>query len=78
MAGRPRAGAGQTADGGRRRLWISLVLLYVSAGFLLTFTLHPEWIIPVPGHTGFLDALINPRIYISALFWPFWLVAGLF
>jgi len=78
MAGRAEAGMQQTSGERRRRLWFSLVLLYISAGFLLTFTLHPEWIIPVPGHTDFLDALVNPRIYISALFWPFWLVAGLF
>ena len=68
----------QPESGSRRRIWVSLVVLYISAGFLLTFTLRTQWIMPVPGHTDFLDALLNPRIYLSALFWPFWLLWSLF
>lgn len=68
----------QTEGGSRLRIWISLLVLYLSVGFLLTFTMRPEWIMPVPGHTDFLDALFNPRIYLSALFWPFWLISSLF
>lgn len=62
----------------RRRLWISLLVLYLSTGFLLTFTMRWQWIMPSPGTSDFLDAIVNPRIYLSALFWPFWLIWSLF
>jgi hypothetical protein len=79
MSGQPEPWNGAESGGGsRRRIWVSLVVLYISAGFLLTFTMRPQWIMPDPGHTDFLDAMINPRIYLSALFWPFWLISSLF
>jgi len=77
----PGTGHGPEArenSGSRRRFWFSLTLLYLSIGFLLTFTLRWEWIMPAPGVTDFLDALLNPRIYLSALSWPFWLISSFF
>lgn len=68
----------QTESGSRLRIWISLLVLYISVGFILTFTMRPQWILPNPGRTDFLDALFDSRIYLSALFWPFWLVSSLF
>ena len=77
----PGTGHGPNApkeSGSRLRLWTSLLLLYLSMGFLLTFTLRWQWIMPVPGVTDFLDALLNPWIYLSALSWPFWLLWSFF
>jgi len=68
----------QTVQKKRRRIWIPLLLVYLSLGFLLTFTMRWQWIMPNPGFSDFLDALFNPRIYLSALFWPFWLIQSLF
>lgn len=62
----------------RRRLSISLLFFYISTGFLLTFTLRWQWIMPVPGTSDFLDALFNSRIYLSALTWPYWLISSCF
>ncbi len=62
----------------RRRLSISLLLCYVSIGFLLTFALRWQWIMPAPGTSDFLDALFNSRIYLSALTWPYWLLQSCF
>lgn len=71
-------GPGAPKDrGSRRRLGVSLLLLYLSMGFLLTFTMRWEWIMPDPGVTDFLDAMVNPRIYLSALTWPYWLIHSL-
>ncbi len=68
----------ETVQKKRRRIWIPLLLVYLSVGFLLTFTLRWEQVNPNPATTDFLDALLNHRIYLSTLLWPVWLLQSLF
>jgi len=65
-------------SGSRGRIWFTALLLYLSVGVLLTFTLRPDWITPIPGRSDFLDTLLSPRLYWSTLCWPVWLIAGFF
>ena len=56
------------------RILVSLVLLYLSAGFFLTVLLRWPQLSPGPGQADFVSMVFNAKLYVSAISWPFWMI----